>query len=188
MMNKITIILAMLLTGCASNHVQIRDEVVRLQEPYRVIQHDFTHAYDVVSAVPKKAYPKQKIWHKINRKQYPLAFVDIEFDHDKSTLQDEKAALEKIKEQLQAQYYLVVGHSHGESDVGVVPLSVHRAVALSKLLERSGVNHANIFTASSWSHDAAQTNIPRGVRVFGLPEKPNSAEDTAALFFGLAAL
>src|SRR5690606_1146460 len=91
-------ITALFSTGCAHHSVHLLDEVVRLDQPHRIIKHDFRHKYDVVSAIqPLQATPVKKAFKKNELAPSPLAFVDIEFNQKPPYLSDQVAVVQYIK-------------------------------------------------------------------------------------------
>lgn len=207
--------------GCA-HKVHLLDEVVTLNQPYRVIEHDFQTKYGAVfipaytPAVaeerPQDA-PERKpdepagpvssgnplpgVYETVNetpgevieKQTAPaeqtgedLTYVDVDFFNESAVMKDHEAVVEKIKRNIQSEEYLIVGHSHGKSAVGVESLAAQRAQYVADVLFISGVPRKNIHFISSWSEGGLGHTIPKGARIIGLPKGLNN---TLALITGL---
>lgn len=206
--------------GCA-HKVNLLDQVVSLNQPYRVIEHDFQTKYGAVylpapaaatEEKPQQA-PEQKadetpepissgnplpgIYETVNEtpgdvtetKPAPadqssdnLTYVDVEFFNESAVMKDHEDVVKKVKQHIKSDEFLIVGHSHGKSAVGVESLAAQRAQFVADVLFISGVPRKNIHFISSWSDGGLGHTIPKGARIIGIPKGLNT---TIALITGL---
>lgn len=188
------------IVGCSSK-IRMLDTVFDLHQPYRIIKHDFTQKYEVVPGVPvatektviqtkpkakveleeQKSLPKQTQADSFS-KQPSLSFVDVEFYNETAAIKNARATVETILNELDSDAYLIVGHSHGKSNIGVERLASERAKYMSDVLKSAGVPRENIFFISSWSDGTQDYSISKGVRVFALPDE---LTETQSLITGI---
>jgi len=179
---------AFLTMGCVGS-IALLDEVVKFDEPHRVIEHSFDQKYGLIfdqvqSPIVEKNRLKLKRLEKEvlleNDSEYkspelpmedqPLAYVEVEFYSESSVAKQTKKAVQEILA-LKADQYLIVGHSHGNSQIGVAKLAAERARYISIMLHLAGVSQKKLHVVSSFSDSGEGYSIAKGVRVFGLPEK-----------------
>lgn len=222
---KKTILGALMCTsfaGCA-HKVHLLDEVVSLNQPYRVIEHDFQTKYGAVfiptsapvpaaEELPQQA-PAQKpeelpgpvssgnplpgVYETVNetpseitetksvtdeKSGNDLTYVDVDFFNESAVMKDHESVIAKIKQNIDSEEFLIVGHSHGKSAIGVENLAAQRAQYVANVLFISGIPRKNIHFISSWSEGGLGHTIPKGARIIGLPKGLNN---TLALITGL---
>lgn len=182
--NKIVSVFLILgVAGCSSKMVML-DTVFDINQPYRVIKHNFKVKYEIVPDVPKQITQeslkepeikevenqKKKTVKTLKHDEPVLSYVDVEFYNESSKIKNADQLVDNILNQLNGNSYLIVGHSHGKSNVGVETLAAKRAEYMSNILQSAGVKKENIFYISSWSDGTKDYSISKGVRVFALPE------------------
>lgn len=186
------LLLVILSVGCATNRVELLDEVVSLNEPHRIIVHDFNEKYGLVYEVkPETVRPVSQPMRKPNHDKpvlkkpldKPLSYIDIHFYNESAAVPNKLETINKIKQALDTEYLLIVGHSHGKSLIGVQALATKRAYNLSNALEAAGIPKANMYLAGSWSDGSKKHGLSKGVRVIGLPSK---LDQELALIIGLS--
>jgi len=192
------LLLVSLIAGCA-HKLELLDHVVKLNQPYRVIKHDFDNKYGLVYSLPEKqtviperiTEPEEKVpVSKIEKKDQkhtlvrsleksktkPLSYVDIEFFNESAVVKNREETVSKILDNIKSDRYLIVGHSHGKSAIGVESLAAKRARYMSNVLFLAGIPRENIFFFSAWSDGDKDYSISKGVRVFALPETLNASQ------------
>lgn len=190
---KIKFLMALLLTvliiGCTAKP-SLYSPFLKLNQPTRIISHDFSKKYNLVpnnnyqrGTVNELGYLQDR--NKINQDSIEvnsnnlkqannnpqLQYVDVEFYNESSIIKDTTVTVDNILKKLDGNKYLIVGHSHGNSLVGVGKLATERAKFVSEILQASGVPRANIYHISSWSDTSTDYDMKKGVRVFSMPEK-----------------
>jgi len=182
-----TFILSVFMTlGCVGS-IALLDEVVKLDEPHRVIHHRFDQKYGLIfdqarePVFEKNRFPLKKSENDVLEnppedkarelpvEEPPLAYVEVEFYSESSVAKQTKQAVQAILA-LEADQYLIVGHSHGNSQIGVAKLAAERARYISIVLHLAGISEKKLHIVSSFSDSGAGYSIAKGVRVFGLPE------------------
>lgn len=201
-----------ILSGCASHKVVLLDDVFRLNEPYRVIEHNFEEKYAAYYTPPKTShtvFSKDDVVHasfttntnkersgsidseskeesKANNdfvESNNLAYIDIEFINESAVIKNTVSVANQIRSTLDGDKYLVVGHSHGKSSIGVETLASKRARFLSDVLKLAGIPKEDIFYISSFSDGGKKYDIPKGARVIALP---SNLDQNVALLTGLS--
>ncbi|WP_166426145.1 hypothetical protein [Paraglaciecola sp. 20A4] len=193
-------LLVFLLTSCASNTNVLRDHITKLNQSERIIPHDFSKKYtDVIElGLDKSTDKKQSIETEVTyvapqnieriskQKEQSasklLKYVDIEFLNESAEINDKNLSLSLISENIDTEYFLIIGHSHGVSSVGVETLSSKRARSLSVALIETGIPKDHIYFISAWSDGGMNYSISKGVRVVGLPAE---LSENAALITGI---
>lgn len=181
-------------SGCA-HKLELLDTVVDLNQPHRVIEHDFRKKYGLVYEPEQVSLPAfsgpEPVPSHVNvepvnsepaKTSEPLAYIDIEFFNESAVVKNHEEVIRGIKESIDANRFLIIGHSHGKSVVGVENLASKRARYLSNVLVLAGVPRENIFYISSFSDGGQPYEIPKGARVVGLP---NTLSADIALLTGL---
>ncbi len=178
------------IAGCA-HKLELLDTVIDLNQPHRVIEHNFNQKYGLVFEPEQVSLPafsgpepkpvavqKEAVKEVVEPEPVePLAYVDIDFFNESAVVKNRAEVIEKIKKSIDTDRFLIVGHSHGKSAIGVESLASKRARYLSNVLYLSGIPRENIIYISSWSDGGQPYDIPKGARVIGLPKNidPNIA-------------
>lgn len=191
------------IAGCSHN-LHLLDEVVTLNQPYRVIEHNFETKYRAVILPPgdpevpettkpiSSGNPAPEIFNTVTempaqttdlkQPDEPLSYVDVEFFNESAVMKDHDEVIRRIKETLNADEFLIIGHSHGKSSIGVENLATQRAQYVANVLSVSGISRKNIHFLSSWSDGGLGHTVPKGARIIALRNGLNS---TLALITGL---
>lgn len=178
----IAVSVCLAVAGCA-HKLELLDTVVDLNQPHRVIEHDFRKKYGLVYEPEQASIPAFSGSEPVTsslaieepkslpvNEHIPLAYVDIDFFNESAVVKNHQEVIQKVKESIDANRFLIIGHSHGKSVVGVEELSYKRARYLSNVLVLAGIPRENIFYISSFSDGGQPYEIPKGARVVGLPD------------------
>lgn len=191
----ISLSVSIAIVGCA-HQMELIDTVVDLNHSYRVIEHNFDSKYGLVYEPNQVDLPVFTGTEKEDTvipvktddnnvktiEDGNISYVDIDFYNESAVVKNREEVIEKIKNNITSNRYLIIGHSHGKSIIGVESLSTQRARYISNVLFVAGVPRKNMFFISSWSDGGQPYGIPKGARVIGLPENLNS---NIALITGL---
>ena len=94
--------------------------------------------------------------------------VVIEFQNESDKLP--RSGVPALKQLLQRNdrnvRYVIVGHSHGKSQIGTATLAHRRAEAVTGWLVNKGVSHKAIKQLGSWSRHASEGAPDKGVQIF----------------------
>ncbi|NRA71956.1 MAG: hypothetical protein HRU24_13120 [Gammaproteobacteria bacterium] len=200
----------LVIMGCSSTMV-MRESIFKLNQDYRILRHDFSQKFDLMPAdlltpvsiiildeleqVPAKKFtevptkvalemePPKKETTTVKITISDLQYIDVDFYNESAKIIDSKIIVEKILTELGSSSYMIVGHSHGKSNVGVEILSAQRARYISDALQLAGVPEKNIYHITSWSKTKDNYSISKGVRVFAMPKEltPNQLLITGIL-------
>ena len=160
------------LNGCSSNKVVLLDTVFDLKSDYRIIKHDFSKKYSVLDHIPEKPKPfalAGGIIHpstNLVKSLESLPSIEDDFFNESSVIKDVEITINKIIAELGKERLLIVGHSHGNSKVGVKKLAGQRADFILTHLMKRGVKEEEVYLMGAWSENNTNYSMKRGARVF----------------------
>ncbi len=178
-------LIAVIASGCAAT-ASLIDNVYTLNQDHRIIPHNFEYKYGSVyldynapkpEAIPdpnlEKAPETEPPQASLDDEESPF-FVDIEFYNESAVVRNKQTIVDQIQGNLEGKRFLIVGHSHGKSAIGVDRLSAERARFISNMLLLEGVPQSNIFFMSSFSDGGKDYSVIKGARLMTIPK--NSSE------------
>ncbi|MDA8138850.1 MAG: hypothetical protein M0036_09370 [Desulfobacteraceae bacterium] len=163
---------ALLVLGCAV--VQTLPEPAKESNP-RVVYRDLTKPKQISYLVPKDV-PYEPV--SAVRKEAIVFFIEFENDSFKNF--DEVQLKPLVAGTASTANVLVVGHSHGQSAIGTLPLASKRAETIRGYLQGRGF--VNVHTMAFWGAQAVSFAPTRGVQVYVLPEGADQGKTLPVVF------
>lgn len=182
-MKKVVFIIAVvfLICGCAAQ------QVVREREKNsRIVYRDLTKP--IFYPVPKPDAPINPVKPQAPQKPQsrPAGYRSahfVEFANDSTRRFDKEGLQSFIGVNDTAAHILVIGHSHGNSEVGTLRLASKRAQTVAQYLTQKG--YVNVHAMASWGAAPVWFAPNRGVHIYviGKNPDPESAPSNVTIIF-----
>lgn len=160
-----------LLSGCVHLFVKHTEGVVGdpLRADPRVLFRDLTQPYHRLKH-PMRTYRVLVSRHRLDA--HHGFITQIAFANERAMPVKGSLFLNLIKNGLKTKgtRVLLVGHSHGPSQIGNAKLALSRTTHIAKLLMHAGVSPHRIIQAATWSAESAK-GYSKAVRVYIVPDK-----------------